>query len=164
MTNAWGSMVVLMCGSILQISSTIYLWQHLLKAKFFVSMEDWALRLIRLIMSESWRKFSYWNFSWVERDARNGKIEQKFAKFVPKSVIVSSKIVNFCVIRLDRFQEVPHEGPMCDLLWSDPDDRSGIIFDWRQVMTNHEKNQNECFQGPDCTFFHDVSSLVVPQN
>lgn len=26
---------------------------------------------------------------------------------------------------LDRFQEVPHEGPMCDLLWSDPEDRFG---------------------------------------
>ena len=24
---------------------------------------------------------------------------------------------------IDRLQEVPHEGPMCDLLWSDPDDR-----------------------------------------
>jgi hypothetical protein len=26
---------------------------------------------------------------------------------------------------LDRIQEVPHEGSMCDLLWSDPDDRQG---------------------------------------
>ncbi|KAG8954142.1 serine threonine-protein phosphatase [Tulasnella sp. 424] len=26
---------------------------------------------------------------------------------------------------IDRIQEVPHEGPMCDLLWSDPDDRAG---------------------------------------
>ena len=26
---------------------------------------------------------------------------------------------------LTRFEEVPHEGPMCDILWSDPDERSG---------------------------------------
>ncbi|OCF60089.1 serine/threonine-protein phosphatase PP-X isozyme 1 [Kwoniella mangroviensis CBS 10435] len=26
---------------------------------------------------------------------------------------------------IDRRQEVPHEGPMCDLLWSDPDDING---------------------------------------
>lgn len=29
------------------------------------------------------------------------------------------------VRKIDRIQEVPHEGPMCDLLWSDPDDRMG---------------------------------------
>jgi serine/threonine-protein phosphatase 2A catalytic subunit len=27
--------------------------------------------------------------------------------------------------QIDRIQEVPHEGAMCDLLWSDPDDRCG---------------------------------------
>jgi len=26
---------------------------------------------------------------------------------------------------MDRRQEVPHEGPMCDLMWSDPEDISG---------------------------------------
>lgn len=28
--------------------------------------------------------------------------------------------------KIDRKQEVPHEGPMCDMLWSDPED----IIDW----------------------------------
>ena len=27
--------------------------------------------------------------------------------------------------QIDRIMEVPHSGPICDLLWSDPDDRSG---------------------------------------
>ncbi|NXV39162.1 PP4CB phosphatase, partial [Rissa tridactyla] len=26
---------------------------------------------------------------------------------------------------IDRKQEVPHDGPMCDLLWSDPEDTTG---------------------------------------
>ena len=43
----------------------------------------------------------------------------------------------------DRVQEVPHEGPMCDLLWSDPDDRCGwgisprgAGYTFGQVITN----------------------------
>lgn len=57
--------------------------------------------------------------------------------YLPLSAVVEQEI--FCLhgglspsldlfahIRsLERVQEVPHEGPMCDLLWSDPDDRPG---------------------------------------
>ena len=32
---------------------------------------------------------------------------------------------------LDRVEEVPQEGPMCDLLWLDPDDRVGWGFSQR---------------------------------
>eukprot|EP00043_Microstomoeca_roanoka_P000196 m.27149 g.27149 ORF g.27149 m.27149 type:complete len:307 (-) comp10179_c0_seq1:128-1048(-) len=39
---------------------------------------------------------------------------------------LSPAVETLDVIRaMDRTQEVPHEGPMCDLLWSDPDDRQG---------------------------------------
>jgi serine/threonine-protein phosphatase 4 catalytic subunit len=41
--------------------------------------------------------------------------------------------------KIDRKQEVPHDGPMCDLLWSDPDDSldtpAGTI-----VATNNDTN------------------------
>jgi serine/threonine-protein phosphatase 2A catalytic subunit len=57
--------------------------------------------------------------------------------YLPLTAVVENKI--FClhgglspsldtrdqVKGLDRVQEVPHEGSMCDLLWSDPDDRCG---------------------------------------
>ena len=57
--------------------------------------------------------------------------------FLPLTALVSKQI--FCVHAglspqidtlehieaLDRIQELPHEGPMCDLMWADPDDRTG---------------------------------------
>ena len=57
--------------------------------------------------------------------------------FMPLSAVIENKI--FCphgglspsidtlddVRKIDRFAEVPHEGPVCDLVWSDPDDRAG---------------------------------------
>lgn len=36
---------------------------------------------------------------------------------------LSPKLTSLDMVRsLERVQEVPHDGPMCDLLWSDPDD------------------------------------------
>ncbi|KHF99683.1 Serine/threonine-protein phosphatase PP2A catalytic subunit [Gossypium arboreum] len=48
------------------------------------------------------------------------QITQVSAWLIVLSIETVDNIRNF-----DRVQEVPHEGPMCDLLWSDPDDRCG---------------------------------------
>ena len=41
---------------------------------------------------------------------------------------LSPSVDTFDHIReLDRVQGPPHEGPMCDLLWSDPDERKGWV-------------------------------------
>ncbi|KAK5832512.1 hypothetical protein PVK06_016314 [Gossypium arboreum] len=51
--------------------------------------------------------------------------------YFPLTALVSAWLIVLSIetvdnIRnFDRVQEVPHEGPMCDLLWSDPDDRCG---------------------------------------
>jgi diadenosine tetraphosphatase ApaH/serine/threonine PP2A family protein phosphatase len=40
---------------------------------------------------------------------------------------------------LDRVCEVPHEGAMCDLLWSDPDERIGCMGVWKGVSMDSLK-------------------------
>jgi len=70
----------------------------------------------------------------------NAKVWQQFTElfdYLPLTAVVEKQI--FClhgglspsidtldqIRQLERKQEVPHEGPICDLLWSDPDDRCG---------------------------------------
>lgn len=81
--------------------------------------------------------------------------------YLPLTALIENKI--FCLhgglsptidtldnIRtLDRIQEVPHEGPMCDLLWSDPDERCGWGISPR---------------GAGYTFGHDISEAFNHAN
>jgi serine/threonine-protein phosphatase 2A catalytic subunit len=84
--------------------------------------------------------------------------------YLPLTALVEGKI--FClhgglspsletldhIRQLDRVQEVPHEGAMCDLLWSDPDERAGwgisprgAGFTFGQDVStkfNHDNNLN----------------------
>mmetsp|Transcript_925 Transcript_925/g.2643 ORF Transcript_925/g.2643 Transcript_925/m.2643 type:complete len:308 (+) Transcript_925:137-1060(+) len=53
------------------------------------------------------------------------------------------------ILALDRNHEVPHEGPICDLMWSDPDDRLGWGISPR---------------GAGYTFGHDVSDKFNHEN
>lgn len=65
---------------------------------------------------------------------------------------------------IERIQEVPHEGPMCDLLWSDPDDRCGWGISPRGAGYTFGQDISEAFNhnngltlvGP-CPSFYNVS-------
>jgi serine/threonine-protein phosphatase 2A catalytic subunit len=46
---------------------------------------------------------------------------------------------------LARFQEVPTDGPMCDLLWSDPQDQSGWVVSFRGAGYNFGPDISESF-------------------
>jgi len=81
--------------------------------------------------------------------------------FLPLAAVIEGRV--FCthaslspwitvlddIRQLDRFREVPHEGPMCDLLWSDPGDvqgwavsRRGAGHTWGQDVSEMFKHQN----------------------
>ena len=70
----------------------------------------------------------------------NSNVQKYFTDlfdYLPLTAVVENQI--FClhgglspsietldnITMLDRLQETPQEGPMCDLLWSDPEDRFG---------------------------------------
>lgn len=83
---------------------------------------------------------SYGFYDECVRKYGNGNVWTMFTDlfdYLPLTAVIEEQI--FClhgglspsidtldnIRQLDRVQEVPHEGPMCDLLWSDPDDRRG---------------------------------------
>jgi serine/threonine-protein phosphatase 2A catalytic subunit len=47
--------------------------------------------------------------------------------------------------QIDRVQEVPHEGPMCDLLWSDPDEITGWAPSQRGAGFSFGQDRSEQF-------------------
>ena len=54
---------------------------------------------------------------------------------------------------LDRKKEVPHDGPMCDLLWSDPDEIEGWGISPRGA--------GYLFGGDVCTSFREVNNITL---
>ena len=59
---------------------------------------------------------------------------------------LSPTIDNLDQIReLKRFQEIPTDGPMCDLLWSDPQDVPGWVLSFRGAGYNFGQDISEQF-------------------
>jgi serine/threonine-protein phosphatase 2A catalytic subunit len=46
---------------------------------------------------------------------------------------------------LDRFREIPHDGPMCDLVWSDPWEHEGWSFSYRGAGYQFGQDVSEKF-------------------
>ena len=49
------------------------------------------------------------------------KLNTKQQRFVCCTLLTVVIKLVFQIRAIDRKQEVPHDGPMCDLLWSDPE-------------------------------------------
>lgn len=49
------------------------------------------------------------------------------------------------ILQLDRMHEIPHDGPLCDLMWSDPSDIDGWAFSSRGAGYQWGEDVSECF-------------------
>ena len=106
-----------------------------------------VLYIIMCILTFSFMLFSYGFYDECLRKYGNANVWKFFTDtfdYLPMTAVVADRI--FCLHGglspsidtldhardLDRVQEVPHEGPMCDLVWSDPDDR--YVLSTRSVV------------------------------
>ena len=56
-------------------------------------------------------------------------LQSIFAKYLPYVQLV----ILLQIRTIDRKQEVPHDGPMCDLLWSDPEGELSMLVHVTQL-------------------------------
>ncbi|KAK4777212.1 hypothetical protein SAY86_005900 [Trapa natans] len=101
------------------------------------------------------------------------KIFTDLFDYFPLTALVESEI--FClhgglspsietldsIRNFDRVQEVPHEGPMCDLLWSDPDDRCGWGISPRGAGYTFGQARARCMPPPNPDFHFRLVSVVA---
>ena len=107
----------------------------------FVSVSILCTRIdFSLFFNSHMNHSSYGFYDECPRKYGNANVWKHFTDtfdYLPMTAVVSDRI--FCLHGglspsidtldhardLDRVQKVPHEGPMCDLVWSDPDERCG---------------------------------------
>ena len=108
MTNVRGSMEAVTFGDGVVKCLIIWRWGPLSMVVCFVFMGD-SVQIYKVLIRCVCFFFWFWHLS---------------ATFqIPTDPLAG----HYCVFKIraiDRKQEVPHDGPMCDLLWSDPDGKS----------------------------------------
>lgn len=116
---------------------------------YIYSMMHHILTILSCLLNFALIFHSYGFYDECLRKYGNANVWKHFTDtfdYLPMTAVVSDRI--FCLHGglspsidtldhardLDRVQEVPHEGPMCDLVWSDPDDRYVFLFSTQLIF------------------------------